>query len=144
MTEQHLPHHPAPHRHRAGPALGFALLAAPLAWLAQTSANYGLSSHACYPAAEPLHAMIANWQWPAVLAVNLTAIAFAALSGAIAFRTWRRTREEAAGDLCKLVEAGEGRTRFLSLWGTLTGTGFAIALLFSLIALMGVPPCGYP
>ena len=144
MTDTHQPHHPAPHRHRATWTLGFALLAAPMAWLIQTSANYGLSSHACYPAAEPLHMMTASWQWPAVLAINIIAILLAAAAALIAFGTWRRTREEAAGDAPEVLEAGEGRTRFLSLWGSLAGAGFTIATLFSLIALMGVPPCGYP
>jgi hypothetical protein len=124
--------------------LGVALLAAPLAWLIQTSANYGLSSHACYPGAEPLHAMTAAWQWPAVLLITLGAMLLAAAAALIAFTAWRRTRQEAAGDVPEVLEAGEGRTRFLSLWGTMTGAGFTIALLFSLIALLGVPPCGYP
>jgi hypothetical protein len=144
MSDTRQPLHPAPHRRYAGRALGFALLAAPLAWLVQTSANYGLASHACYPAAEPLHMMTGDWQWPVVLVVNIAAIVLATVAALIAFFTWRRTREEAAGEVPALIEAGEGRTRFLSLWGSLTGAGLAIGLLFSLIALLGVPPCGYP
>lgn len=122
----------------------FALLAAPAAWLVQTAANYGVASHACYPASEPLLAMFAHWPWPAVMAINLLSIAIAALAAVTAYRIWRLTREEAPGALGNALEAGEGRTRFLSLWGTMSSAGFTIALLFSLIAVFGVPPCGYP
>lgn len=144
MAGTHLPHHPAPHRRRAGSALAVALLAAPLAWLTQTSANYGLSSHACYPAAEPLLSMAVKWSWPAALAINLAALIVAAAAAVMAFAVWRRTREEATGRVPDLIEAGEGRTRFLALWAAMTGGGFTLAMIFSLIALMGVPPCGYP
>lgn len=110
------PHHPAPHRHRAGWVLAFALGAAPTAWLIQTSVNYGVASPACYPAAEPLGEMLSRWPWPAVLAVNLLGIAIAAAAAFTGYRTWRRTRHEADGDAGSTLEAGEGRTRFLSLW----------------------------
>jgi len=138
-----VPRHPAPHRHRAGAALVFALLAAPLAWLVQTSVNYGVASHACYPAAEPLPAMLAQWPWPLVTAVNILSLVVAVAGVATACRNWQLTRSEASGDIGQSLEAGEGRTRFLLLWGTLASAGFAIALLFSLIAILGVPPCGY-
>lgn len=144
MSDTGQPHHPAPHRNRASWTLGFALVAAPLAWLIQTSANYGLSSHACYPADEPLLSMQASWPWPAALIITLVAIATAAGALLVAFAAWRQTRGEATGEAPDLIEAGEGRTRFLSMWGTMTGVGFTIALIFSLIALLGVPPCGYP
>lgn len=138
-----IPRHPAPHRHRAGGALAFALLAAPLAWLAQISVNYGVASHACYPGAEPFLVMVAQWPWPVVTAVNILSLVVAVTGSAIAYRTWQLTRGEASGDIGKTVEAGEGRTRFLSVWGILASAGFAIALLFSLVAIVGVPPCGY-
>lgn len=144
MTDTGQPHHPAPHRHKASWLLGVALLAAPLAWLAQTSANYGLSSHACYPADEPFLSMQADWPWPTALAVVIFAIAISAAATLVVLATWRRTWREAAGDASDLIEAGEGRTRFLSMWGTMSNAGFTLALVFSLIALLGVPPCGYP
>ena len=88
--------------------------------------------------------MAKDWPWLAVLAITVLAIAVAAAAAVFSFGLWRRTRAEAAGAASDLIEAGEGRTRFLSLWGAMSGAGFAIALLFSLIALFGVPPCGYP
>jgi len=143
MTDTGQPQHPAPHRHRASWTLGFALVAAPLAWLVQTSANYGLSSHACYPADEPMHSLQAQWPWSVDLIITISAMLLACAAALIAFATWQRTRREATGDARKLIEAGEGRTRFLSMWGTMTGAGFTLALVFGLIALLGVPPCGY-
>ena len=144
MNRASAPHHPAPHRHRAGWVLVFAMGAAPLAWLAQTSINYGIASHACYPASEPLLAQLSQWPWPAVIIINLASIAIAAAAAFTAYGLWRRTRQEASGDAPETLEAGEGRTCFLALWGAMASTGFTVALLFSLIGILGVPPCGYP
>lgn len=137
------PHHPAPQRHRAGWVLVFVSGAAPLAWLAQTSINYGLASHACYPAGEPFPAMRADWPWSAVFVINLASIAIAAIAALTAYHLWSNARGEASGNASQTPEAGEGRTRFLALWCTMASTGFTVALLFSLVAILEVPPCGY-
>ena len=34
-----------------------------------------------------------------------------------------------------MFEAGEGRTRFLALWGLMTSIGFLVAIVFSLVGL---------
>lgn len=144
MQQRPAPHHPAPHRHRGGPVLAFILLAAPVAWLIQTSVNYAVASHACYPASEPRLGLTEQWPWLAVTAITLIGLAVALAAATMGYRAWRLTRAEASGNLGTTLEAGEGRTRFLSLWGTMTSCGFAVALVFSLIAIGGVPPCGYP
>ena len=40
-----------------------------------------------------------------------------------------------------LLEAGEGRTRFLAVCGLMSALGFAAAILFNTIAVLTVPPC---
>jgi hypothetical protein len=66
-----------------------------------------------------------------------------ALAGAGAsYRSWNATRREVEGETEDMVAAGEGRTRFLALWGLLTSVGFACAIGFSLIGLFTVPLCG--
>jgi hypothetical protein len=65
-----------------------------------------------------------------------------ALAGiAVSFMNWRTSREEASGTSGELVEAGEGRTRFLSLWGVLSGGGFLIGIIFNTIAFAMAPLC---
>jgi hypothetical protein len=54
----------------------------------------------------------------------------------------RRTRGAVSSRQEELVEAGEGRTRFLAVWGIWTGVWFAIAILFNTIAVFAVPTCG--
>lgn len=138
------PRHPAPHRHRARNATLLACLAAgPVVWLIQMSINYGISSHGCYPAAEPLARLPSGAVWTVIIAITIVAIMISLAAALLSYRNWRMTRAEAGGDTPETIEAGEGRTRFLSLWGAFAGTGFAVALLFNLIGILGVPPCGY-
>lgn len=143
MTDA-VPHHPAPHRRRArNAALLAGLAAGPAAWLIQMSVNYGISSHGCYPADEPLRALTSGSALAVILAVTIVAIVLSFAAALLSYGNWRRTRAEAGGETPETIEAGEGRTRFLALWGTFAGAGFTVALLFNLIGILGVPPCGY-
>lgn len=74
--------------------------------------------------------------------VSVAAIIVAALCTLIAYRTWARTREEQQGDRHALLEAGEGRTRFMAMCGLLTSASFLIALIFTSLVLLLVQPCG--
>jgi hypothetical protein len=135
--------HPAPHRHKVSLfALGFGLAAAPLAWAAQTVFGYALSSHACFPGATPRAAPLFAGAEQIAVAMNLIAIVVAAVAAATAYRSWRATRDEDDGRASRLVEVGEGRTRFLALWGMLTSAGFLVAMIFASLAILLVPLCG--
>ncbi|RST31239.1 hypothetical protein HMF7854_10625 [Sphingomonas ginkgonis] len=144
MSEQGLSHHPAPARRRvSGPTLSFALWGGPAAWLAQLLADYAIYSRPCFTgstrnAALPDHVAATHVAGAVALVLPLL-VALAA--GAVAVRVYRRTRDESAGSSAGLVEAGNGRTRFLSFWGMLMGFGFAILILTSLAAMLMVPPC---
>ena len=138
--------HPAPHRHRASLGLlALGLVAAPLAWGGQLVINYALASHVCFPGDNPLRSVISGWGavWTVLLVVELIAIAIALGGAAAAVRSWQATRTESSGDAEDMMEAGRGRTRFLSIWGLMTSLGFFGAIAFSLVGLFAVPLCGY-
>ena len=77
-----------------------------------------------------------------LLIVELIAMAMAFAAAIVAYASWRSTRHEAEGEARHMFEAGEGRTRFLALWGLMTSIGFLVAIVFSLVGLFVVPLCG--
>jgi hypothetical protein len=138
------PEHPSPHRERVNLALLlFGVFAGPVAWSAQLVANYILAVDPCFLTrvvrTEPV--LRASSDWPAILIVNLVAALLAIAGGIISLRLWRESRHEHPGTASHAVEVGEGRTRFLALWGVMTGFGFLAAILFDTIALFLVPRC---
>ena len=83
-------------------------------------------------------------RWLARPSVRMSLSAGITLSLAAAllsWRSWKATREEHPGGADALLEAGEGRTRFLAACGMMNAIGFAAAILFTLIAVLTVPPC---
>jgi hypothetical protein len=109
----------------------------------QLVVNYGLSSHACYPADLPRSAALPGWGWVwgGLLVINLLALAVAAWAAWVGWRNWRITREETTSDPHHPIETGLGRTRFFSLWGMMSGLGFLVATAFDTIAVFGLPLC---
>lgn len=134
--------HPAPHAGKVSTWLVLlALLAAPGAWSLQLLVNYGLASHACFPRSAPKGHPSWDWLWPSVLAINLFALFVAAAATFISLLIWRRIRSETRGGHGQLIHAGEGRSRFLAVWGIWSGLWFVIGIIFNLIAAVGVPAC---
>jgi hypothetical protein len=133
--------HPAPQRHHVGlVVLLAALFATPTIWGLRLVLNFALASYFCFPGTIR-HYALPGWTWPTLLGVDLLAIAVAVLAAVVSWRNWQRTADEAEVSGAPLVEIGEGRTRFLSLWGLMTGVGFAVAGGFDLLALWVVPVC---
>ena len=135
--------HPAPHRGQIG--LGWlmtSLLTAPIAWSIQLLVIYGLASYACGPdrpagaGARDLGALV--WVLPAV---NVAALVVAALAIWLSFSHLRRTRSEEAGQSGGMMDAGEGRTRFLSIWGIWTGVLFLLAIAFNTLSAFWTGLC---
>lgn len=126
--------HPAPHRaHASTSSLSYALAGGPAAWFLHLLVNYGLAERAC--AAEATLSA-----WSLVVVVDAIAIAIAAGAGAVAYRLFQRTRTEKEGGTHELVEAGEGRTRFLAVCGLLASALFLIAIIFDLAGpFLGLP-----
>ncbi|HEY7900324.1 MAG TPA: hypothetical protein VIC25_03975 [Caulobacteraceae bacterium] len=111
-----------------------ALAAGPAAWIGQLVIGYGISSYACFPATAP--AQISpppGWsgEVAGLLALNLACLILSLLGAALAFRLWRRPGAGPAA----------GRTRFLAGCGLFSGLGFALAILFDTVPILGVPAC---
>jgi hypothetical protein len=133
---------PAPRRNRVSMIrTGLGLFGAPVAWLAQFSLSEPLAAHACYPSQTPLSAPI--WEGlPVILAaISIACFATALLSGFIAWTSWRQFERKPDGDEGKIIEAGEGRYRFLLKLSLMSSFIFIVAILFNICAVLLVPPC---
>jgi hypothetical protein len=127
--------HPAPDRARVGTGLlVLCLLAAPALWSLQHLVLYGFASLYCSSAAG------AGWIHWLLPAVNLAALIAAALATFLAYRNLRLTRRE-HGASGGMMDAGEGRTRFLSIWGIWLGATFMLAIAFNTIVVFWVGLC---
>jgi hypothetical protein len=134
--------HPAPHRDMVpATALFLGLFAGPLVWGLQLIINFAVAAHACYPGDTPFIGTPRHSIWAITLFINLLAAALALAGSALSYRHWRATRNEHHGSAGHALEAGEGRTRFLALWGVMTGCGFLLAILFNTLAFFMVPQC---
>ena len=132
--------HPAPHRGRV--ALGtlmLVLLGAPVAWSLQHLALYALASLVC--SGEVQGAAQASWlSWTLPL-INLAALLAAALATGLAVLLLRRTGGEHADGSGGMMDAGEGRTRFLAIWGIWIGVVFMLAIAFNTISVFWAGLC---
>jgi hypothetical protein len=75
-------------------------------------------------------------------AVEAASLAICLAAGGLAWRNWRRTRDEKPGSAHQLIASGDGRTRFLAMAGMLVSALFLIAIAFAALNLVAVPPCG--
>ena len=144
--------HPAPSRARVRrAALWFGLLGGPIAWSVQTLINLPVASHGCFPRLTPLDAPITGAMRGIAFVVSLAALAIGLAAAAVAWRSWRHTRDEQQsgtgnarqhGAEHALLETGEGRTRFMALAGVLTSVTFLVASAIHAAAIFLVLPCG--
>jgi hypothetical protein len=136
------PEHPAQARHSLSlSALWFGLLAAPLAWSSEELFGYFIASHFCTMKSSTSAASVAlaTSPWFAGLTIIAYIVAFAGLW--VAIGNWRKTREEHRGSGHHLLELGEGRTRFMAMWGFLASIAAVIGLVFITIQMVAAPLC---
>ena len=74
-------------------------------------------------------------------AIAITGLVVCTVAGLVSYRSWRETYGPRHGPE-RLVDFGEGRSRFLAMWGALTSLLFAILMIVCLIPLVVVPLCG--
>jgi hypothetical protein len=144
MSTQTSQLHPAPHRDKVSMfLLLLGLMAAPLMWAGHLYLSYAFAAESCFPGDAPLkYAVEGAAAVRTILAVfDAVALTVAVVAGLIAFRSWRTTRHEAEQADQHAVEVGEGRTRFMAVWGMLSSGLFFGALLFATIASLAVPIC---
>ena len=135
--------HPSPQRANVGRwAIWFAIVAAPLAWNLQLLVNVPIASYACFPHDVPFDAPIWSNLDTVTTVVEAVAVLVCVIAGLVGWRNWRRTHQEKPGSAHRLIEGGDGRTRFMAMVGMLVSGLFLIAVLFSCINLYAVPPCG--
>lgn len=134
--------HPAPARPNSSIlSLALDMALSPLAWSTQSILGYCLSSRACYPRSVPLLLPSYAWIHSLLLAVTGVAMLVCMVSFLTARRQWRSAWHEVGGDSARLLDVGEGRTRFLAMWGMLIAASFFIATGFSLLTIMLAPLC---
>jgi hypothetical protein len=134
--------HPAPAARPVTPAaLWFGLFGAPVAWSLQLLASYSLVAHGCYPDAEPMAMPVVPGLRTLVLGTGAAALAVALLAGGSAWRSWRATQHGDGGQEA-LLEAGEGRTRFMAVAGMLLSAVFVLGILMNVVPLLLLRPCG--
>jgi hypothetical protein len=134
--------HPSPHRGRVhGVPMWFAILGAPVAWSLQQLIAPTMFMHGCYPNDTPLFEPIWGNARPVALWIEAVAILVCLAAGAVAWRNWARSRDEKEGSAHHLIEAGDGRTRFMALVGLICSGLFLIVIVFSTGLLYMVPPC---
>jgi hypothetical protein len=139
-----LSHRPLAHRERAMPlGLAFGLLAGPLAWFGQLCIGYGMSSWPCFPKDQHLLRPVSGFGWTGVTIdiITIVALAISLMAILVSWRLLPRTLAQSAAAQRPLVEVGTERMRFLALWGMMSGSGFAIAIVFTGIAYFILPRC---
>ena len=131
--------HPAPERHKLHPAvLLFTLFGAPAAWMAQLLFGFASTSYFCVAsngASVPAPASLF------IFALNLVGLAIALASLLTARMLLDRTVHEHKGRSGGVMDAGEGRTRFLAVWGIFISVVFFVATLANTFSLVLVPLC---
>jgi hypothetical protein len=134
--------HPAPHRGRTSLFwLWFGIFAAPVAWNLQLLIATAFSGHLCYPDQDPLGPEVGqHLSWVLGL-IDVLGIIVALVALGVAIGSWRRVRGEKAGGGRHLLDAGEGRTRFMAMLGIANSLLFLVALIFASFNLFFFPMC---
>jgi hypothetical protein len=134
--------HPSPHRQNVGAwAMWFGILGAPTAWSLQQLINAPLFAHGCYPKDVPIVEPIWANAGQVALAVEFAAILVCIVAGLVAWRSWRRTRNEKEGSGQRLMGSGDGRSRFMAMVGLICSGLFLLSTVFAIGLLFMVQPC---
>ena len=113
--------------------------AAPIFWLGQLMLEYGVTAHVCYPGDHPQSLAASGALFTALMAFDAIALIAPVAGGLVSWRAWRRSAADT--DHRHVLHTGEGRDRFLALWGVMSSLWFFAAILFNVIASVTVPPC---
>jgi hypothetical protein len=137
MHTVHLPdrdaEHPSPHRARVATwELLVALFLAPAGFAVQVIAGYVVAARLCSAGLRPVGVLVT---------LHATALLAAAIGMGMAWRLWRRSRDEKPGDARQAADRGEGRTRFLALCAVCSSLIFLLAVLMDLASVLLLGAC---
>jgi hypothetical protein len=134
--------HPAPHREKVSFwALMFGCCAAPIFWLGQLTLGYWISAQVCYGSDHPTVTDAPGTLYSALIVFDAVAIVFAILGGIVSWMSWNATQDEKKVGAHEALHTGEGRARFMALWGIMSSLWFLGAIVFGTIGSMVVPLC---
>jgi hypothetical protein len=134
--------HPAPHRERVRLwLLMFGMIAAPGFWIAQLLLSYGVSAVACYGSDHPTSIASGTVVRTALFVFDAVALIAALAGGIVSYASWRAVRAQQQHGRHPALEVGEGRTRFMALWGIMSSLCFGGAIVFNTIASVMAPLC---
>lgn len=129
------------HPGTSGLALSIGLFGAPFAWILQFSLSEPLAAQACYPRQMPLSAPL----WPGLsttlAVIGIVFLALALVSGLIAWRSWRRFKNQQALLGGQPSDLTTGRDQFLLKLSLMSSLIFNIAIVFNIFAVLLVSPC---
>ena len=134
--------HPAPHRDKVSFwALMFGCCAAPLFWIGQLTLGYWASAQVCYGSDHPTVTDMPGTLHTALIVFDIVAILAAVTGGIVSFTSWRATQEEKKGGAHHALQVGQGRARFMALWGIMSSLWFLGAIVFNTIGSLTMPLC---
>ncbi len=139
-----LDNHSSPQRGKVSlAALWFGIYGVPIAWISLEIFSYVVTTSICGEISQTTMGMVAGTKsaWHILLPASLLATALALIAAYVALHNWRESHDEKPGSMHHLIDVGEGRTRFLAMFGLLTSIGFMIAFIFSATTLIVVPLC---
>lgn len=122
-------------------ALLYGCTAAPLFWTGQLMLGFSVSAHACFPGDHPVSLASTGSLSTAIVVFDAVVLLACASGGLMSWTAWRRVRQP--GGHRHTLHTGEGRNRFLAMWGMLSSLWFFGAVLFNTIASLVVPPCTF-
>jgi hypothetical protein len=117
----------------------FGAIAAPIFWTGQLILGYVITAHACYPGDQPVQVRFGGALFSTMLAFDSVALTACAASGLVSLRCWQKVRQDRGHR--HTLHTGEGRDRFLAMWGLLSSLWFFAAVFFNTIASLTVTPC---
>ncbi|HEV2560745.1 MAG TPA: hypothetical protein VGT78_01265 [Rhizomicrobium sp.] len=134
--------HPAPHRNKVSFwALMFGCCAAPLLWIGQLTLGYWVTAQICYGSDHPTLTDAPGTLYSTLIVFDVIAIAVGILGGIVSLMSWNATQEEKKGGAYHALSIGEGRARFMALWGIMSSVWFLGAIIFNTIGSTMVPIC---
>jgi hypothetical protein len=114
-------------------------------WAVQLELNYGLASHACFPAEAPRASFLPGWEriWVVLLVVNLVCLALCAIGLLTSgyFRRRFRGEQPVEGELGGVEYPSMERLSAFAVSGLLVSGVFTVAILFNTLYLWALSTC---